>query len=90
MSQTFTNGAISARLPNANAWKRGYDDDPEMCLLRKMITMMSKVIKKNLLKVSSNYRGPLRWSHMVIENNMIVLCEPLGSVSDSYTNSDKN
>ena len=43
--------------------------------------MTSKVTRENLLKVNYNYRGPLR----VIENNMIVLHEPLGLGSDCYT-----
>ena len=68
---------------NTNTWKRGYDDNLEMCLLGKMIDMMSKVIKKNLLKVDSNYRGILRRPHMVNENDMIVFRELLGSGSDS-------
>ena len=86
LCQTFVNGAIGARLRDANAWKCGYDDDHEMCLLRKMITVLVNVIKENLLKDDSNYHGPLRQSHIVIENDMIVLHEPLGSGSDSSTN----
>ena len=85
MCQTFANGAIGARFPNFAAWKNGYDKDPEMSLIRDMINMSSNVTKVNLLKVNYNYRGPLRQSLMVIENNMIVICEPLGWGSNCYT-----
>ena len=85
LCQSFVNDAIGDWLPNASAWKRGYVDDPEMCLLREMSTMSSKVIKDNLLKVNSNYRGLLCQFLMVIENDMIALCEPLGSGSDCHT-----
>ena len=50
-----------------------------------MINMPLNMTKDNLLKVSYNYRGPLRQSRMVAENDMTVLCEPLGSGSDCYT-----
>ena len=79
----FINGAIGTQLPNTNAWKRGYDDDPEICLLREMITMPLKMIKENLLEVNSNYCGPLCWSRIIIGNNMIVLRKPLGSGTNS-------
>ena len=72
LCQTFVNGAISARLPNAAMWKRAYDEDPEMSLIRDMIKSLSKLKTANLAEVNFNYRAPLRQSHMVIEQNMII------------------
>ena len=47
--------------------------------------MPSKMTKIFFQKVNCNYCGLLRQSIMVIENNMIVLCEPLGSGCDCFT-----
>ena len=36
----------------ADAWKRAYANDPEMCLIHDMITTPAKVIKEHHLKVN--------------------------------------
>ena len=45
MCRSFVNGAIGARHPNDAAWKHGYDNNPEMSLLREMVLMPSKMTK---------------------------------------------
>ena len=59
LCQTFVNGAIGARLPTAAMWKRAYDKDPEMILIRDMIKSPINLTKKNLAEVNFNYRAPL-------------------------------
>ena len=59
LCQVFVSGTIGACLPNTDTWRQAYGDDEEMCLLRDMIMNPSKVIKVNLDKVQSSYRGPL-------------------------------
>ena len=65
-------------------WHDAYDKDEEMCHLREMIISPSTITKAKLAKVDFNYRGPLRNSHLVVENEGIVLKEPIGSNSDSF------
>ena len=63
MCQAFVSGAIGSRLPNADMWKKAYDQDAEMCLIRDMINSPSTINQENLGKVDFNYRGPIRNSH---------------------------
>ena len=55
-----------------------------MCLIRDMIKSPSKLTKANLAEVTFNYRASLRQSHMVVEQYMLILQEPLGSGPDSF------
>jgi hypothetical protein len=83
-ANVFVNGAVGARLPDVSAWVTAYDSDAECCLIRKMINNPSLVVNKNLSKVHHTLRMPLRNNLLQLENDMIILCEPLGGGSDSY------
>ena len=60
LCQAFVSGAIRARLPNATMRRDAYDQDEEMCHLRKMIISPPNITHANLDKVDFNYRGPLK------------------------------
>ena len=55
-----------------------------MCHLLEMIISPSMITQANLAQVNFNYRGPLRNLHLMLENKVIVLREPIGSNSDSF------
>ena len=71
-------------MPNATMWRDAYGQHKNMCYLREMIISPSNMNKANLAKVNFNYRGTLRNLHLVLENEVIVLCEPVDSDSDSF------
>ena len=54
-----------------------------MCLVPDMIISPSTINQANLAKINFNYRSSLRNLHLVLEKNMIVLQEYIGSDSDS-------
>jgi hypothetical protein len=77
--QAFVNGAVGTRLPSAERWKEAYERDAEMVQIMKLIKNPSLVKKESLLKVNPCYRTPLRTSRIVMENDMIILQEPIGN-----------
>ena len=75
--QSFLNGAVGAKLPDADRWISAYKDDPECVQLSSLINNPSLICKDSLLKVHHKYRQPLRSSSLIIENDMLTLKEPL-------------
>ena len=75
--QAFLNGAIGTKLPDSSRWIKAYDADPECALIRRLIVNPSLVSKRTLADVHFRYRQPLRASCIVIEQDMLVLREPL-------------
>jgi hypothetical protein len=82
--QTLVNGAICSRLPSHDRWVKAYANDSELLVIRELILNPSKICNESLSKVNYNYRGALRKSLLLIENDMIILREPIVG-SDSYT-----
>ena len=82
--QTLVNGTICTRLPSKERWVQAYASDTEMCALRDLALNPSKINNKALAQVNHNYRGPLRQSLIVVENEMLILHEPITGTS-SFT-----
>ncbi len=82
--QTLVNGTIGLRLPSHDCWIKAYENDSELIDICELILNLSKICNESLSKVNYNYRGTLCKSLLLIENNMIILCEPIVG-SDSYT-----
>jgi hypothetical protein len=82
--QTLVNGAICTRLPSKERWVQAYNNDTELCAVRDLALHPSKLSNKALANVNHNYRGPLRQSLIVIENDMLILHEPIIGTS-SFT-----
>ncbi|KAL3786998.1 hypothetical protein HJC23_005509 [Cyclotella cryptica] len=82
--QAFVNGAIGARLPSNDRWAEAYANDKQMALIMTMIKNPSLINKHSLTDIDVNYRGPLRQSRLILENNMIILKETLVMNTSSY------
>jgi hypothetical protein len=82
--QTLVNGAICTRLPSKERWVQAYTTDTELCAVRDLALNPSKITNKSLANVNHNYRGPLRQSLIILENDMLFLHEPIIGTS-SYT-----
>ena len=81
--QMLVNGAICLRLPSHNHWVKAYANDSELLVICKLILNPSNICNESLSKVNYNYRGDLCKSLLLIENDMIILREPIMG-SDSY------
>ena len=55
-----------------------------VCLIRELAQNPSQITNKQLSEVDHNYRGPLRNSQILIEDDMLILLEPICG-STSYT-----
>ena len=83
--QAFLNGAIGTRLPTSEAWIRAYANDPDLKLIHEFVLNPSKITNNaNLQKVDYNYRQPLRQGRIFLENNLLILREPIRGY-ESYT-----
>ncbi len=75
--QAFVNGAIGIRLPSKDQWIKAYSNDTEMCTIRNLITNPSKISNTTLITVNYNYWAALHQSLIVIEDDMLILKEPV-------------
>jgi hypothetical protein len=75
--QTLVNGTICTRLPSRERWVQAYTNDTELCAVRDLALNPSKINNKALANVNHNYRGPLRQSLIFVENDMLILHEPI-------------
>jgi hypothetical protein len=81
--QTQVNGTICTHLPLQEQWLCAYDNNIELCVVRKLVLNPSLICNKHLSEVNHNYRGPLRQSQILIEDGMLILHKPICS-STSY------
>ena len=72
-AQAFMNSAIGVKMPSCKDWLREYSADTETAQLCELVTNPSKINTKTLGKINHNYRGPLRRSQIIIEDDMLVL-----------------
>jgi hypothetical protein len=79
--QTLVNGAICTRLPSRERWAQAYANDTELRINHDLVLNPSKITNKSFANVNHNYRGPLRQSLIVIENDMLILHEPITGTS---------
>jgi hypothetical protein len=82
--QTLVNGVVCTRLPTRDQWLQAYNNDVELCAVRELVLNPLMINNQALAKVNHNYCGPLRQSLISVENNMLILKEPIGGTS-SYT-----
>ena len=75
--QTLVNGAICTCLPSRERWVQAYASDTELCAVCNLALNPSKITNKSLANVNHNYCEPLRQSLIVVENNMLILHEPI-------------
>ncbi len=79
--QTIVNGAICTRLPSRERWLQAYQNDVELSAVRKLVLNPSLICNQSLSKGNHNYRGPLRQSLILVEDDMLILKEPIGGTS---------
>jgi hypothetical protein len=83
--QTLVNGAVCTCLPSQDRWLQAYNNDVELCAVWELLVLNPLMINNQALaKVNHNYCGPLRQSLISVENNMLILKEPIGRML-SYT-----
>ncbi len=82
--QSFVNSAIDTQLPSRARWIKAYNADPVWVAICKMVMDPAKICKEALKAVHYAYRHALRQSHIVIEDDMLILHKPIRG-SASYT-----
>ncbi len=82
--QMLVNGAICTCLPSRECWLQAYQNDVKLSAVRELVLNPSLICIQSLLKVNHNYRGPLRQSLISVEDDMLILKEPIGGTL-SYT-----
>ena len=82
--QSFVNGGIGTRLPSRPRWIAAYLADPVCVAICEMVLDPGKTCKKALEAVQYAYGHTLRQSHIVTEDDMLILHEPIRG-STSYT-----
>jgi hypothetical protein len=76
--QTLVNGAICTCLPSRERWLQAYQNDVKLSAVRKLVLNSFLICNQSLSKVNHNYRGPLRQSLILVEDDMLILKEPIG------------
>ncbi len=82
--QSFVNGDIGTWLPSHTCWVEAYRNNSACVAIRNLVLTPGRSCKATLLKVHYAYCQPLRQSHIVIEDKMLILREPICG-STSYT-----
>ena len=82
--QVLLNGAVCSKLPSASRWMQAYNNDSEMVAVKHLVLNPSLISNTTLAEVNYVYRMPLRRSHILLENDMLILREPIGG-STSFT-----
>jgi hypothetical protein len=82
--QAFVNGAIGTRLPLHDRWVEACASDPECVIIMDLVTNPGKICKESLKGVHYSYRQLLRNSLIVVEDGLLIFCEPVQG-STSYT-----
>ena len=82
--QTLVNGAVCTTLPSREQWLQAYYNDVELCAIRELVLNLSMINNKALAEVNHNFRGPLRQYLIYVENDMLIMKEPIAGTL-SYT-----
>jgi hypothetical protein len=82
--QSFVNGAIGTCLPSHTCWVEAYGNHPACIAIRDLVLNPGKICKAWLSEVHYAYHQPMRQSHIVIEDEVVILREPIHG-STSYT-----
>ena len=70
-------GTIGTRLPDNELWSKAISEDSKTCLIRRTIQNTVLLTNENLLKVHHVYRGALRRSQIVEEDDILYYVELL-------------
>ena len=79
--QTLINGTLCTRLPSWERWVQAYTNDTELCAVRDLTLNPSKINNKALANINHNNCGPLCQSLIFVENDMLILHEPIAGTS---------
>ena len=79
--QTLLNGTICTRLSSRERWVQAYTNNTELCAVHNLALNPSKINNKSLANFNHNYREPLCQSLIFIENDMLILHEPIVGTS---------
>ncbi len=82
--QSFMYGAIGTQLPSHSRWIEAYGNDPAYVAIQAIVLDPSSICKESLKSVHYAYRHHLWQSHIIIEDEMLMLIlqEPIwGSTS---------
>ena len=82
--QTLVNGAVCTGLSLREQWLLAYNNEVELCAVRELVLNPSMISNRALAEVNHNYCGPLRQSLFSVENDMLILKEPIAGKL-SYT-----
>ncbi len=82
--QSFVSGAVRSCLPSCKQWVNAYRKDKKCKMLFTLVNNLGKISKDSQKEVHYCYRQPLRSSHIAIEDEVLVYCEPIRG-SSSYT-----
>ena len=83
-TQTLVNVAVCTTLPTRELWLQAYNNDVELCAVWEFVLNPLMINNKALAEVHYNYRGPLRQSLIFVENEMLIMNEPIAGTL-SYT-----
>ncbi len=81
--KTLISSAICTRLPSRECWVQVYANNSKLCAVRELALNQLLISTQALSKVNHNFCRPLRQSLISVEDNMLILWEPISS-SDSY------
>jgi hypothetical protein len=79
--QILVNGAVCTCLPSRERWLQAYNNDVKLCATWELILNPSMINNQALAKVNHNYCGPLRQSLISVENDILIMKEPIGRTS---------
>jgi hypothetical protein len=79
--QTLVNGAVCTGLPSREQWLLAYNNDLKLCAVWELVLNPSMINNKALAEVNHNYRGPLSQSLIYLENDMLIMKEPIAGTS---------
>jgi hypothetical protein len=77
--QAFVDKAICTRLPNHAQWVCALNADKELLLVRQLDNNPSLIHNKSLHAINHNFHLALRRSLIVVENNLLIYCEPISN-----------
>ena len=73
--QMLVNGTVCTWLPSCKQWICAYNNDSELCTVRKLALNLSLISNMRLSEINHNYRGLLGLSQISIEDDMLILQE---------------
>jgi hypothetical protein len=83
-NQTLVNGPICTCLPSKERWIQAYANDTKLCTVQDLALNPFTITNQTLSKVNHNYCSPLYHSLISVEEDMLILREPISETS-SFT-----